>query len=162
MSSVTLPVTTCYTTVDSVSTGAHPATLNHMTDRLGSYIRDERERRGWTQTELAEKAGVPKQTVNRLETGTTKLPGALIRRQLADALGVQHLDLLIAAGEITVEEANPPADTRSAAVRRLQPLIDSVQWNEGTYRMVEGLLVSIRDMQSGAFTEPKASWEDEE
>lgn len=133
-------------TDDSVSTGVHPVTLNHMTDRLGSYIRDERERRGWTQTELADRAGVPKQTVNRLETGTTKLPGALIRRQLADALGVRHIDLLIAAGEITLEEANLPKDPRSEAVRRLQPLIDSIEWNEVVFSLVEGTLEGLRKM----------------
>lgn len=46
-------------------------------------------------------------------------------------------------------------------VRRLQPLIGSVQWDVGSYRLIESTLENLRNMQSGAFTEPRASWEDE-
>lgn len=125
MSSVTLPLTIDYTTRDLVSTGVYPDTLNHMTDRLGTYIREERLKRGWTQVELAERAGVPKQTVNRLETGTTKLPGALIRRQIAEALGVRHIDMLIAAGEITVDEVAGLPAPDSPAIAALRPELEN-------------------------------------
>jgi len=77
---------------------------------LGHYIKERREVLGLTQTELAERADVPRTTVNRVETGTTKLPSPDIRRRLARALSVPHLDLLIAAGELSGD------DIRSAGV----------------------------------------------
>jgi transcriptional regulator with XRE-family HTH domain len=76
-----------------------------MSGTLGGYIRNCREQRGLTQTELAERADVPRTTVNRIETGTTQLPAPDIRRRLARVLGVPHLDLLVAAGEVTEAEA---------------------------------------------------------
>jgi len=56
------------------------------------------------QSDLARRSGIPATTINRIETGVTQLPSADIRRKLATALGVSHLDLLVAAGEITQEE----------------------------------------------------------
>jgi XRE family transcriptional regulator of biofilm formation len=76
-----------------------------MSGTLGVYIRNCREQRGLTQTELAERADVPRTTVNRIETGTTQLPSPDVRRRLARVLGVPHLDLLVAAGEVTKAEA---------------------------------------------------------
>lgn len=84
-------------------------TLMYMGSTLGSYVRDRREALGINQTELSERAGVPRTTVNRLETGTTQLPSPDIRRRLAVALGVSHLDLLVAAGEITSAEIGDKA-----------------------------------------------------
>lgn len=72
---------------------------------LSSYVAERRQALGLNQTELAERSGVPRTTVNRIETGITKLPDASIRRALSKGLGVCHLDILIAAGEITEEEA---------------------------------------------------------
>lgn len=83
-----------------------------MVDGLGAYVKREREARGWTQRELAVRAnlltpkGEPNRTlVAQLETGRTKvsLPASL--RAIARAFGVTHLDLLVAAGELTREEA---------------------------------------------------------
>jgi hypothetical protein len=45
-----------------------------------------------------------RETVNRIEAGMTQIPEADVRRQLAKAPGVSHLELLIVAGEITEEE----------------------------------------------------------
>lgn len=79
---------------------------------LGAYIKRARERLGWTQADLAVRAGLitPSGEANRtliaqLETGRTKVSLPETRRAIADALGVRHLDLLVAAGELTVEEA---------------------------------------------------------
>lgn len=141
MSLVTLPLTSCYTTHDSVSTGVYPVTLDSMTDRLGTYIRDEREKRGWSQTELASRAGVPKQTVNRLETGITKLPGALIRRQIAEALGIRHIDMLIAAGEITVDEVEGLPAPDSPWVAALRPVLDDYDGDiDQLVRVIRGIV----------------------
>lgn len=58
-----------------------------------------------SQAELVRRSGLTPQTVNRFFGGGTKLPRADKRRELAKALGVSHLELLVAAGEITAAEA---------------------------------------------------------
>jgi len=85
---------------------------------LGSYIKDRRDALGIrTQLDLARLSGVPPTTVNRIEKGVTQLPDADIRRKLARALGVTHVDILIAAGQITAEEI--PAQIVSPSADRL-------------------------------------------
>jgi transcriptional regulator with XRE-family HTH domain len=100
---------------------------------LGSYIKEQRERRGWLQTELAARSGVPQATISAIETGAKKLPGADIRRKLARALGVPHIALLIAAGEVEAEEVDPKIplpspfgedDPRSEVVQLLAEIDD--------------------------------------
>lgn len=154
MSLVSHLMTTCYMTHDSVSTGVYTDTLKSMTDRLGTYIASRREAMGITQSQLADRAGVPRQTVNRLEQGITKLPGALVRRQLAEALGVSHLDLLVAAGELTAQEASLPDDMRSDAVRRLSPIIDRYDWQQGDIDRIARVIQSLGEMREGTFDLP--------
>lgn len=57
-----------------------------------------------SQVELAARAELSKSEINALLKGRVHLPGPDKRRRLAKALGVSHLDLLIAAGEITADE----------------------------------------------------------
>lgn len=71
---------------------------------LGASIREWRLGLGLQQGELAAKAEIPQAALSDIERGKTKLPNADIRRRLAKALGVSHLDILIAAGEITTDE----------------------------------------------------------
>jgi transcriptional regulator with XRE-family HTH domain len=52
-----------------------------------------RERRGWTQEQLAERVGVHRVTIARLETGALR-PGVDLLESLATALGVIAGDLL--------------------------------------------------------------------
>ena len=54
---------------------------------LGAAIRDHRRRRGWSQRELAEKAGASRQWVNEVEKGKTRTEIGLVLRAL-DALDV--------------------------------------------------------------------------
>lgn len=139
-------MTTCYTTYDFVSIGVHPITLGAMTTGLGDYLKNERMKRSWTQVQLADMAGVPKQTINRLENGKTNLPGPQIRRQIAEALGVPHIELLVAAGEITADEAGIPDDPRSEAERRLSPLIAEIGDDDIVFRAAEAGLRSGIDL----------------
>lgn len=107
-----------------------------MSDGLGAYIKREREARGWTQIDLAIRAnlctpgGEPNRTlIAQLETGRTKVSLPETRRAIAAALGVRHVDLLVAAGEITAEEcgegttpvaANPEVESLCAGLRRVE------------------------------------------
>lgn len=54
--------------------------------RLGDSVRQARERRGWTQTQLAERAGVSRPTVARIEAGQDVSMATLT--QVARSLGL--------------------------------------------------------------------------
>jgi transcriptional regulator with XRE-family HTH domain len=61
---------------------------------LKEKLREERRRAGFTQGELADKAGVGINTVLRIETGEITEPRVSTLRKLAGALGLQVRELL--------------------------------------------------------------------
>jgi transcriptional regulator with XRE-family HTH domain len=58
-------------------------------------IREARELAGWTQEELAAKAGIRRATLSRLERGLTKGIDFATLEQLADALEVRADRLIV-------------------------------------------------------------------
>jgi transcriptional regulator with XRE-family HTH domain len=64
----------------------------HTAERLGLVIREERAGLGWSVAELADKAGVPTETLAALETGSGR---ATVGQawDVLDALGVYPLAL---------------------------------------------------------------------
>lgn len=60
---------------------------------FGTRLKAIREKRGWSQSELAERAHVPYETIYRVERGTHQEPRISIAVKLARALGVS-LDVL--------------------------------------------------------------------
>ena len=61
-------------------------------------LREVRERKLMTQTELAERAGLTLSTISRLENGLQR-PRISTARVLAEALGVQPEDLIVWGAE---------------------------------------------------------------
>jgi transcriptional regulator with XRE-family HTH domain len=59
----------------------------------GELIRLLRRRKGWTQRELAQRAGVTQTTIVRLERGDTE-PVISTIRKVAEALGVPPAEIL--------------------------------------------------------------------
>jgi transcriptional regulator with XRE-family HTH domain len=80
-----------------------------MTCTLGKFIKEKRDALGINQSELARVSGVLRETINRIENNKTMLPSADSRRRLARALNVRHIDLLVAAGELTEDEVDDVA-----------------------------------------------------
>ena len=64
-----------------------------MSRSPGEAIRSERESRGWTVPELADKLGVSRQTVAYWESGETH-PRGTRRRAVAKLLGLELIDLV--------------------------------------------------------------------
>ncbi len=127
------------------------------TGQFPEWLRRQIDRRGWSGAELGRRMDVPTGTVNNWLRGDRKLTDAGLIHRMATALNVHQDEIL----EL-LDLRDGGADRMSLAVRRLQPLIDSIQWNEGTYKLVESTLENLRALQTGAFKEPKASWEEEE
>ena len=68
------------------------------TARLREVIRQRRKDRGWTQEELATKAGLQRITINKLENGKTKVLQLEVLQAVAEALETTASELLAAAG----------------------------------------------------------------
>ena len=69
-----------------------------------AWMKEKRGERGWTQQELADRTGMDRGYLASVESGKVKTPSAGVRRKLGEALGVRHVDVLVAAGELTEEE----------------------------------------------------------
>ncbi len=81
-----------------------------LRDPIPENIKKLRELRGITQLELAQKAGISRRTLARLENGDVRDPGIKQLRTLASALGVT-LDLL-ASERLTVVRIAVPERMR--------------------------------------------------
>ena len=71
---------------------------------IGERIKRQRVKRGYTQTELAERSGVKQSLISRLEGGSRDNPSADVLRGLARALGCTA-DYLIGMYEEKDEES---------------------------------------------------------
>ena len=108
---------------------------------LAAFVRERLTALGVSQTQLADRAGLSKSDINGIVQGRIKLPGPEKRRELAKALGVSHLDLLVAAGEITEQEIaatgavgvieRDPDDRRERLIQRIREMPDGFGVDEG-------------------------------
>jgi len=83
------------------------ATISTMS--IASIVREARRRAGLTQAALAEKAGVPKSTVGRIESGA-RTPSVELVERLVEAAGF----------EVTVSLSEPDPGTDSMFERTLR------------------------------------------
>lgn len=67
---------------------------------LGQRVREARRARGWSQSELAERSGVSRPTVARIEAGTQVRVGTL--NAVAEALGM-HVKISVQQGRTDIE-----------------------------------------------------------
>jgi transcriptional regulator with XRE-family HTH domain len=93
--------------VNLMSTPVRHEILAIMETGLGTLIRTARQRRGWTQEQLADRIGVQKSYVSQWETGARKWPQEYIR-PIADLLGLSQVDMAVAAGLIDPPQEAPP------------------------------------------------------
>jgi HTH-type transcriptional regulator, competence development regulator len=93
--------------------------LDDMTAGLGAFIRQRRSSLGMTQESVAEQAGIGRSHLSQIESGKIGLPNATIRRRLAKTLRVRHIDLLIAAGEVSEDEVRSGAAPQPSELEEL-------------------------------------------
>jgi transcriptional regulator with XRE-family HTH domain len=79
--------------------------------QIGGEIRQSRERRNWTQEELAERTGISRHIVGRIERGTTRLDvdalqriGIALNRYLEIRFGRDALESPADAGHLAIQE----------------------------------------------------------
>jgi transcriptional regulator with XRE-family HTH domain len=100
---------------------------------LGPYLVRLREGRGWSITDAAAHIGMSKSHLSQLEKGKIGLPNAALRRQIANAYSIRHVDILVAAGELdadelpregAIREPFPRGTAKAEVVQRLAELPD--------------------------------------
>lgn len=122
---------------------SNTSTLKRVSS-IGAYVKKTRKDRGLTQVRLAAEADVDRAYLSQIESGRVALPNADLRRRIAKALGVSHLDMLVAAGEIAREEiqesgASGVVDTPP----EVEALIDDIRgmgWTEADLDFVRLML----------------------
>jgi transcriptional regulator with XRE-family HTH domain len=75
---------------------------------FGERLAKARDKRGWTQQELAERAGVRYETINRIENGKHTEPRVYVALALAKALGTT-VDYLAGMYEDEKDSEHQPA-----------------------------------------------------
>lgn len=122
---------------------------NHgMAEGLAAYIKERRERLGLKPGELARAIDKDASYISVLEGGKIKMPFPDVRRRLAVALGVSHLDILIAAGEITPDEVEAAGVTgvkpdQAPGSEAMHQMIDQIDWaavEPGVVTLVKAVL----------------------
>lgn len=105
---------------------------------LGEFLKTRRDMMGWTLAEAGDRVGISASHFHQFETGRIKTPAVELRRAIADAFGVRHLDILVAMGELSPDEIEgtgapqnpfPHDDPRHGVVERLlvdDDLLDTV------------------------------------
>lgn len=76
-------------------------------------VRELREALGMTQAELAERAGVRRATVNRIENARVTAIDLEVLEKIADALGVEPGFIIVRAPGGTSTRPQPPKSPRS-------------------------------------------------
>ena len=103
---------------------------------------------------MSRATGFTTTTISAWRRGKVTLPQIETRRQLANELGVSHLELLVALGELADHEVKLPDDPRSEAVRHLSPVIDRYTWQQGDIDRIARVIQSLGEMREGTFDVP--------
>src|SRR5689334_16601352 len=90
--------------VVTIFTAAYPSGMD-----LKVWVKAERDRRGWTQDQLAELAGLRRVEVNAVERGRNKGTSARVREGLAKAFGVPAKNLAAEPGDASTAEPTESA-----------------------------------------------------
>lgn len=124
---------------------------------IGGLIRRRREALGLSQTRLAALVGMSRAYLSQIEHGKTTLPSADVRRRLAAHVGLRHIDLLIAAGEIAPDEV-PGAGAAPAPEAAIAARLAALRPDDrASVDYVIGRLEQLREAELAASRPPDAA-----
>jgi len=75
---------------------------------LGKRLKEIREKREWSQSQLEEKSGIPAVMISQFETGVRKNPSAATLVKLANALSIS-MDYLLGRTDVPTPVGGPVA-----------------------------------------------------
>src|SRR5229473_1189033 len=125
-----------------------------------SRLKQERERRAWTQSEMAERIGTTQINVSRWENGIT-LPSPYYRQRLGELFGksIQELGLIPESNEEQNAEVSPFAGTPDSL--NLTPPLWNVPYRRnpfftGRKEILDHLYTVLRSSKAAALTQTQA------
>jgi transcriptional regulator with XRE-family HTH domain len=123
--------------------GSKQRTLGSM-GTLGDWIKTTRERRGMSQTALADAVGTSRSYMSQIESGRVAFPNADLRRRIAKALGKSHIEIMVAAGELRDDEVKAAGVDSSTPDGPLESeliaLIRGINWEPDQAAFAEQVL----------------------
>ena len=142
---------TSYTSVDYLSSGAERFNIGIMT--ITEMLAKGLEKSGEPQATMARRLGISPQTFNALLKGDIKVPTADVRRKLAAAFNLRHVDILVMVGEIATDEIDSrptmfPYDSERAILTSLVPKLDET--DARIVRKTVQAIIDERDAQKVA------------
>jgi transcriptional regulator with XRE-family HTH domain len=106
---------------------------------FAQWFKRQLARRGWRRVDFAERAGIAPSTITRwLNEGRT--PDLESIRMVAEVFEINSDDVLN-----VLDLRGRAVDMASPAVRRLQPKIDRVSWDEAKFQVIESMLDFMLD-----------------
>ncbi len=130
--------------------------------RSFSRLKQERELRAWTQSELAERIGTTQVNVSRWETGIT-IPGPYYRQRLGELFGksIQELGFIPASGEEHLEEDSTISGTSNTQTSIPSQLIWNVPYRRnpfftGREEILADLYTVLQNNEAAALTQTQA------
>ncbi len=127
-----------------------------------SRLRQEREQRAWTQSEVAERIGTNQINVSRWETGITT-PSPYYRQRLGELFGknIQELGLIPTTSEERYEEVSSISDTSDSKTSIPPQLIWNVAYRRnpfftGREEILAHLFTALRNSKAAALTQTQA------
>jgi transcriptional regulator with XRE-family HTH domain len=91
---------------------------------LGNWVKVERQRRAWSQQELARRAGIAQAHISKIELGQRTNPGSDVLLGLAQAFEMSVDDIMKAAGIITPSSIETP-EPIGGELAELWPSLDT-------------------------------------
>ncbi|WP_172251900.1 helix-turn-helix domain-containing protein [Saccharibacillus deserti] len=128
-----------------------------MENRFGSYLKQVRERKGWSINRLAGAAGVSTSQISRIEHGLRGVPKPQTITKIAQALGVSYEEMMNEAGYLhDAHETSAPDWATSRDKRDFKKMLE-----EDGELMFDGIPLDkedkqrIKDVLTGLFWEAK-------
>ena len=89
---------------------------------LGAWVKAERERRGWSQSELARRAGLAQSYISRMEVNARTKPSLKVVEQLARAFEISPEQLMQAVSAMQPAPTEPSSLNVAEWIEKLNTL----------------------------------------